>query len=305
MSADHGFGSLLGGVWALLMFAGMCLPQATAPATRDPIERLAIVDGNSAAGWEVTEGTLSPAAVQKNDPNLALLFRVPVDWKAGEAKYPIGWPRCWLRLPKDRQDWSKWDRLRVGVFTRTTREQLPSVPLTLIVSAGGRGSAWSCDLTGLKKDQWAEFVFPVEDIPGRDRVTEIKLPISESRYNHGDVVEFYIGCLELVRYTQPTLVGFEAGTKVAFADEPALPLHVEVLGVRPGEKAAVVINLQDGGRTVMAVTRELPAGRNRITVPLPKGLSAGQYQAVAKIGQQELSIPIRLVESPWQGGNSR
>lgn len=264
------------------------------------VERLVIVDGESKEGWSVTEATLELTAAKARSGR-ALLFHIPVDWHAGEPKYPIGWPRCWLKLPEGSQDWRQWERLRVWIYADTSRDTLPSTPLGLIVTSASR-SSWSRSLTELRKGQWVSFEWPLDQIPDRAHVQEIKFFISESRYRDGDVVDFYIDDMELVRYRQPTITKVEPVSALYFADEPAMGVNVEVLGIRPGQQVGVKLALKKEGRTLARGECVVQAGRTRVTLRLPPGLPPGDYVVEVQGEGQALAAPVRLVDSPWEGG---
>ncbi len=293
---------------ATLVLVLLALPPGAADAQRlireGRIERLLLADGEALDGWAVTEGTLEPSGAHAR-AGRALLFHIPVDWHAGEVKYPIGWPRCWLKIPPEAQDWAGWERLRFWIYADTSRDELPNLPVTLLITTTGPRSNWSRDLS-LRKGEAVELVFPLDDLPDRDQAQEIKLSISESRYKDGDTVDFYLDDLELTRFTEPTVVSLEPLARVGFADDPALPVMVEVLGLPPGEKAEIRLALMNGDAAVATTTAEVPAGRTRMALRLPPGLAAGDYRLVVP-GQDaaELGADLRLLDSPWQGGDGQ
>lgn len=293
---------------ATLVLLLLAVPPGTADAQRlireGRIERLLLVDGEALEGWAVTEGTLEPSSARSRSGR-ALLFHVPVDWHAGEVQYPIGWPRCWLKIPPEAQDWTGWERLRFWMCADTSRNELPNVPVTLLITTTGPRSNWSRDLA-LRKGEPVELVFALDDIPDRDQVREIKFSIAESRYKDGDRVDFYLDDLELMRFVEPTVVGLEPLARVGFADDPALPVMVEVLGLPPDEKADISLALMKGDTAVATTTAEVPAGRTRMSLRMPPGLAAGDYRLVV-LGQDtgELGADLRLLDSPWQGGDGQ
>ncbi len=291
------------GVVVMLWLMPPCVPQAQPLSAQPRIERLVLADGESVDGWSVTEGTLEPSSVRARSGR-SLLFHILVDWHGGEAAYPIGWPRCWFKVPEEARDWTRWERLRFWIYADTSRDELPDTPLSLLLTTVGPRSNWSRDLP-LKKGRWIEFVFPLDDLPGADTVRELKFSISESRYRDKDIVDFYIDDLELIRYTQPTVTGLQALASVCFTDEPALPLMVELLGLAPGKTAPVNLSLRRHGKPVAQGKAQVPAGRNRVSMSLPAGLTPGEYTVHAEAGGQVLSAPVRLVDSPWQKGEAQ
>ncbi len=265
------------------------------------IERMIIVDGESKDGWSVTEATLELTSKVARSGR-SLLFHIPVDWHGGEPKYPIGWPRCWWQVPEGARDWRGWELLRMWIYADTSRDELPSRPLGFILSTAAGKSSWSKDLDGVAKGKWKQFSFSLDGVPGREEVVSIKFFISESRYRHGDIVDFYIDDLELVRYTKPTLVSLEPVSRVYFADDTAMAVKMDVLGLEPGKEATARIALLKKGKTVASGACRVLRGRNFVTLRLPPGLKAGEYEVCGEMEGQKLTARVRLVESPWGGG---
>jgi len=285
----------------LAMLAALLFPliRAGAAAPTDDLERLALLHGRSADGWQAVEGTITPTTLEGTP---AIAFRVEVNWLEGEKGYPIGWPRMQMNLPKDRADWRKWERIRVKVYARTSRGSLPHQPLGLTLSAGGRNANWERDFEGLGLGRWQEYVFDLSDLALRDRVDSVGLFISESNYQHGDVLEFFIADVELLRYTRPTLISLEPRAKLVFADDCSLGAAVTMLGVPAGASAPIQVRLEKGGRAFAGCRAEVAEGTGLISLRLPKPPPTGDYTLVASDGKRELRAGVKLITSPWQGG---
>jgi hypothetical protein len=290
----------------LVLFAafGLCLVPAAPDALfgdtsmGDDVERLVLIDGKTVNGWEAVESALAPAIIQGTN---ALLFSVPVNWSTGEPNYPIGWPRIQLSLPVEMGDWRNWEQMRVRVYALTSRDPLPYHPLGVTVSSADRNVSWERDAVGLQTGQWSEFAFDLRDLPERDRVRSVGIFISEDAYRDGETVRFYISELELLRYTRPTLVGFDLLAAAAFADAKALPVAVKMLGLGEGETAPVALRLKDGDKMLAQAEALVPEGVTQVSLPLPTGISPGEYRLVATGGGEERSRAVRLVPSPWEG----
>jgi hypothetical protein len=264
----------------------------------DNVERLVLIDGKTLNGWEAVESTLSPAAVEGTP---ALLFSVPVDWRAGEPNYPIGWPRIQMSVPAEMSDWRKWERMRLRVYALTSRDPLPYRPLGVTVSSADRNVSWERDAEGLRTGEWRECTFDLRDVPERGRVRSIGVFVSEDAYLDGEKLSFYISDLELLRYTRPTLVGFDLLAAVAFADAKALPVAVKMLGLGEGETAPVALRLKEGDKMLAQADVLVPKDVTQISLPLPTGIGPGQYRLVASSGGEERARAVRLVSSPWEG----
>jgi hypothetical protein len=278
----------------------VCLLALAAPASTpaDAIERLVLIDGKMADGWTAVESTLTPTAVEGVP---ALLFGVKVDWSAGEPDYPIGWPRIEMNVPVGRGDWRQWEQMRLKVYALTDRGPLPRRPLGVNVRTPVR-NGWEREAEELPAGQWREFTFDLRDIPERDKVESIGIFISEDAYPDGETLRFYISDLELIRYTKPTLAGSNLLAAVSFADSKALPLAVEMLGVKESASAPVLLRLMAGDRTLAQTEAHVPEGVTQVSLPLPAGLHPGEYTVVVSSGGRERSHPLKLVPSPWEGG---
>lgn len=263
----------------------------------DDVERLVLIDGKTVNGWEAVESTLTPAVIQGTN---ALLFSVPVDWSTGEPNYPIGWPRIQMSLPAEMSDWRKWEQMRLRVYALTTRDPLPYRPLGVTVSSADRNVSWERDAEGLRTGEWREYTFDLRDVPERGRVRSIGVFVSEDAYPDGEKLSFYISDLELLRYPRPTLVGFDLLASVAFADANGVPLAVHVLGLAESAAEPVAVRLVLRENAVSRTEARVPEGVTQLSLPIPAGLSPGEYSVVVSGAGHELSRTVRLISSPWQ-----
>ena len=98
--------------------------------TKHGIERRALFGPESAPKWSAAESTVESSTAQTRGGRPALHWHISVDHFAGEAKYPIGWPRmsyAWRDAAK--RDWSGWDYLQLWVYSGTSRAALPREPV--------------------------------------------------------------------------------------------------------------------------------------------------------------------------------
>jgi hypothetical protein len=260
-------------------------------------ERLALIDGRHVGDWQAEEATLAPSAVE-GEP--VLLFTVPVDWQAGEERYPVGWPRISLTLPPEQRDWRGWEQLRLRVLAHSSAGSLPFRPLGITIRGGTQRISWEDEVPALPVGQWREFTFDVHKLPDPADVRAVGVYISEDKYADKTTLEFAIARLELVRYSQPTLVDLKPVAGVAFADAKALPAQVTLLGLRAGVAAPVELRLMRDGTAVAARQAQAGEGETSLSLALPADLSPGDYTLSGTAGGRTLSAPVRLVRSPWQ-----
>jgi len=289
------------GVRLVLVFASACLsawlsfPAGAAP-TKDPIERRVLIDGKAAEGWVAVESTLTPATV---DGVNALLFRVPVDWHAGEPEYPVGWPRMQTEFSQPQGDWGSWDEVRLRLLARSSAGGFPYRPFGITIRSDDQ-RGWEEDVESLTAGQWQDISFDLHELPFRDRVRGAGLFISEDKYTDGTVLEFYIARLELLRYTAPMLIESRPITDLSFADAELLAVYVKLAGVAKGETVPVELRLTRGEEAIAAHRTPALAGETRLSLPLPPHLAPGDYTISAAVRGRTLSASVRLITSPWQ-----
>lgn len=312
--AAHSGRAILAGVMILLGTASapVCLAAGAADSSssgRAPIaapggavmERVPLFDGRTEKVWFTAE---SEVAAETNGPSAtapSLRWQIKVDHYGGEPKYPIGWPRVWRAFKGDERDWSSFDFLEFRVRADTTREKLPGTPVTLQVRTDVGEGNWSRPLTELKKGEWVKFAFPLGELPKLKAVNQIMFSISDSDYRHNDEVEFTIADLALTRFTAPTLLEFVPEQAVLFTDAPGLPVRFRVSGLKAGQRAEVVCELQRDGKTIARETLAAGRGPQRLVMrPGEKPWPPGAGELVGRIGEGPPQIStVRWVESPW------
>jgi hypothetical protein len=154
----------------------------------------------------------------------------------------------------------------------------------------------------LRKNEWVEITVPLDRVPRCQDVRLIQFYLSESRYQHKDELDLYIDDLCLMRYAKPALLEFAAERAVLYADEKQIPVHFQLLGVKPGETQDVSIELRREGRVAGHTTVHAGRGAHRALLETSGRLEPGIYDLSARVaGSVEVSAPqVRLVESPWK-----
>ncbi len=282
----------------LLALAALCALASTpavAQIAADDRERLVLIDGKTVDGWQATESSLSATVLDGVD---AFRFALTVDWKAGEANYPIGWPRISREMRPG--DWRKWEQIHLRVLARTDRGSFPAEPLGLTISTEGHNSGWEKEAQPLQAGQWQDFTFDLRGLGNADKVSSVGVFISDASYADGTKLEFYISRLELLRYRQPTLLAFQPVARVAFADAKAIPLTVQMLGVAAGATAPVQIALMGEPGAIASHVAQAAEGETQLSLPLPELLPPGEYTLTVSVGTHSLSEGVKLIASPWQ-----
>jgi hypothetical protein len=275
-----------------------------AAAAEPAMESRTLFGADSARRWSAAESTIESSTTRTRAGQPVLHWHVTVDHFAGEAKYPIGWPRISLDLktPAER-DWSGWDYLQMWVYTDTTRERLPRDPAGLSLHNPDRQGAFGLPLDQLRKGQWVQIRIPLADVPRHNDVRLIQFHISESSYKHQDQLDFYFDDVALLRYAGPTPLDFAPESAVIFADARQLAVQFNLAGVKPDQTVEMACELRQAEKVVARAVVQAIRGPQRVSLDLgPAGLRPGEYEvSVRPAGAAEAATArVRLVESPWQ-----
>ncbi|MBR2872299.1 MAG: hypothetical protein IKB99_02275 [Lentisphaeria bacterium] len=144
----------------------------------------------------------SPAECTVVQTGKAMTVNMPVDYKTGEKKYPVGWPRIYLlKLSAAEKDWSKAKALTFKMkleFTGKSAKQ----PIFLQIRTQGpkdaKSIAYSPDIKGLVNNKTVDVILPLDKIKNLNNVTAFGFFISEQRYKHGDNVKFTVSDFKLI-----------------------------------------------------------------------------------------------------------
>ncbi|NCO94976.1 MAG: hypothetical protein AUJ96_31925 [Armatimonadetes bacterium CG2_30_66_41] len=280
------------------------LPQ---PVREGNLERLVLDDGTEAdaAAWSPAECTVSADAKHAKRGDTALLMHIDVDWKTGEIKYPVGWPRMNRKLPAELHDWSAWDYFDFSVYAESSRDSLPATPMGLGIYSTASKADYSRSLPELKLGQWVDFRLPLSALPSLNPRTGFQFHIAEANYRDGDKLDFWIDGISLARYVAPTLTASNLAEGAVFADAKYLLLDVDLMGVKAGEMAEVTWVLSKAGKPSAQGRLQAARGRSRVGLTLPaKGLAPGDYQlALQCTGGGPPPFSLKVVPSPWQEGS--
>ncbi len=289
-------------VIATLLLAACGCAQEEPAAPQPKMEALTIADGDSAEGWNVAEATMTPSGTHAREGK-ALNFHIDVDHTTGQPDYPIGWPRTYHNNPEDQRDWSQWDFLDFSLYADTSREKLPGTPLGLILRCPDRAGSWSRTLSEATKGEWVHFRFPLADIPNISNCTAIQFFISESNYKHGDVVDFYVDELALLRYAEPTIVSLRPLQGLVYGDADSLRIEVDVSGMKEAERRLIHLHLKRGAEGAATSVAEVTQGRQTLLLTWAGDrLEVGDHTLEAGIegGSVTKTASVRVVPSPWE-----
>jgi hypothetical protein len=288
---------------ALISVLTVC-SHALGQSVEPTLEQRILFGPESAKQWSAAESSLEASAPPVGARHPVLRWQITVDHFAGEAKYPIGWPRIshTLRDAASR-DWSGWDYLQLRIYTDTSRDALPRDPVGLALHTPDKESAYHRPLAELRKGAWTTIRIPLSDVPHHHDVRLMQFHISESNFRHQDQLDFYFEEMALLRYAQPTLLGFATEQSVMFTDAKQVPVHFHLAGVKPGESVDVYCELKAGGEQVTRTMVKATRGSNRAVFELGgQTLKPGTHEVTARAagGAATAVTAVRFVESPWR-----
>ncbi|MFP4250453.1 MAG: hypothetical protein ACLFU7_12385 [Armatimonadota bacterium] len=280
----------------LLLASAVACAQTAEP----PMETLTLADGDSGSEWVPAEATMEPDDTHSRDGR-AMHFHIDVNHETGQPDYPIGWPRTYLQVPEDIQDWSDWDFIGFSLYAETSREQFPDTALGFIVRSPDRNQQWQTNLSP-EKGGWVDFRFELSNVPNLEEVRAVQFYISESNYNHGDVLDFWIDDLVLLRYAEPTIINMQPLSHLHYADSDVIRVEVELTGMEDGESVEVLSRLLHDGSAIRQSSARLGPGVSTIPLQIGGGLSPGEYEVQAEVVGTDytLSEPMRVISSPFE-----
>jgi hypothetical protein len=245
------------------------------------------------------ETSVSPRTVWEHP---SVRMRIPVDFTAGEKKYPIGWPRMYLNLKPDEQAWQAYDRFEFQLFTESSRTNLPKRPLMFhVYGSQEQKKLFPLDLAAIGESK--AFTVNVSDLGITGAIMRLGFNINESDYADKDLIDFHLGGFRLARTTVAQVTELKAVAPALFCDSLALPVELVVEG--PPEKlaAGLPFQLRSGDRIALSKTVPVTRGRQTLYLPLKDAkLGPGSYALIACPGSPDLrkEVAVIFTSSPWK-----
>ena len=290
----------------LILPLAIALTVTPAATQDDPLaghefRELVLADGSDPEAWVPAECEITSSDEHAHE-GTAIHMHIPVDFHAGEIKYPIGWPRMYLPFAEEARDWSGFDFLSLWIYADTSRDKLPSTPVGFAISCPDRNSQWTRTLNEVKKGEWAHIIVPLSACPDLTNCTNIKFHISESNYQDGDTVDFYVDEVKLLAYAEPTILELTPLTGLMYADATSLRVQVRVAGLADDDVAEVTCALKRDGKTLAEESLAVTRGAQSLLMALGSSqLAPGECTLEATIeGGQTTTQTIRIVASPWE-----
>ena len=284
--------------WLMAFFFALLV---SAKAEEPRMERLVLADGEGNSKWHSAEATMQPDATHAVKGR-AMRFHVDVNHETGQPDYPIGWPRTYLSVPEGSRDWRQWDFVEFWLYTETSRDALPSTPLGFIVRSPNKANSYHRTVAEAQKGKWTRVRVATSDMPNPAECTAVQFFISESDYNHGDVLDFWIDGLALLRYAEPTVVRMRPLGEIQYADVNVVRIEVDMSGLKEGQTAKLLMRLVRDGKTVRESSAVLKSGLQAVPLEVGGRLDEGLYELQAQIASSKRTVSqtIRIISSPWE-----
>lgn len=149
----------------------------------------------AAKRWEPAECTVA----QNGN---AMTVNMPVDHKGGEAKYPVGWPRLYLRkFISAEKNWSQAKAISFDLkleFTGKTEKYPLTFHIFWTVAGAKKPASATVSIPALKNNAVNKVVLPLTKVKDLAAVSGIGFNISESQYKHGENFKFTVSNFKLI-----------------------------------------------------------------------------------------------------------
>lgn len=271
------------------------------------LKKLVVDDGSadSAAKWSAAEAVCTSDARHSRTGGNVLHLHINVDWKTGEVKYPVGWPRITRQMPKDLQDWRGFDYLLISIYVESSRTNLPATPLGMSLYLPDRPRTWHKQLSELQIGKWTDFRIPLQEIAGTNLCTGMQFHISESDYKDGDVLDFWIDRIELAQYVKPFIAEANLLEQILLSDSKSLEMEIAMFGVKDKLQVNAECVITSGAGVAFKGTIPLLQGKRKYSLPLPRGgLGQGSFDVSISYGGCVVKAGrFRVIASPYKGGD--
>jgi hypothetical protein len=272
-----------------------------AHADEPPMDVHVLADGDGNSVWHTAEATMLPDATHAIKGR-SMRFHIDVNHETGQPDYPIGWPRTYITVPAEARDWQKWDFVEFRLYADSSREKLPNTPLGFIVRSPNKANSYQRSVDEVRKDQWVHVRIPTSEMPNPAECTAIQFYVSESNYQHGDVLDFWIDGLALLRYAEPTILSMHSLGEIQYADARVVRVRVRMTGLDERQTAELSLRLTCQGKTVCRSSTVVRSGSQTIPLVISEQLDVGRYELQAQIADSKRVVTntLRVISSPWE-----
>ena len=150
---------------------------------------------STAKRWSAAECT-----VTQNGNGMTV--NMPIDHKAGEKNYPIGWPRLYLyKLTPAEKDWSKAKAISFKFHLEFTGTST-ATPINFQIRTKGpqdkKAAGFFFELKEAVNKKTVTITLPLDKVKNLNNVVYHGFFISESKYKHGENLKFTVSDFKLI-----------------------------------------------------------------------------------------------------------
>lgn len=185
----------------ITLFCVSLLTLSTSYATS---RELLIDNFESIEGWYVGGGELTVGVSDKHvtEGKHSLNLHIEVDHNSSNTAEggsdPIGWPSISKKyVPAISLE--AYDFLEFDIFFESLSGRDPDDAISLIVRDSNGKTLYRTTLIDLRHGQWSHQKLCIRDIPFIDDFTRFNFFLSESSYEHGEILDFYIDNLRATK----------------------------------------------------------------------------------------------------------
>ncbi len=275
------------------------LPAKPAGAVQD-VEEYFYLDTIAAPDqWSPSEAEARSTDTVNGHPTLT--FHIDVDHHAGEPKYPIGWPRMYMRKPND-IPWKDYDKFEFKVFTKTSSNRLPARAFNLKFSGQPR---INIDLSfgpkQLKLNEWIPFSMPTNKLGEITSFSSVGFFISEANYPDKEVLDFTFAEIRLVRSSYCKITEMET-QGVRYNTSPTLPVKITVFGPASDAARGIPFQIARGDKVLRLETLPVVRGNQTLQMDVSElNLTNGDYTLTAfpDNPDRKLTVSFKVIDSPF------
>ncbi len=226
---------------------------------------------------------------------------IAVDHYGGETKHPIGWPRVHFKVKDEEGDWQDFDTLEFKVRAEVSRPEMPKIPLSLrIENKNKKGYSLALNPT---HGEWKTISIPLADLPAPQQITSLRFNISDSNYQHGDVLRFLFSGFELQRSRSCQVDKLKIVGPAIFSGGARLELEISISGPLAETARGVPLQIRQGEKILRLETLPVVRGRSDLSLDIEElRLQPGNYLLTAfpDDSARRREAPFSVIQSPWE-----
>ncbi|NLF94733.1 MAG: hypothetical protein GX564_12680 [Oligosphaeraceae bacterium] len=270
------------------------------PAALDQIDSLRLEFLLTTKRWSCWESSVV-LEEQPQSGQPVLRQNIAIDHYGGDKKYPVGWPRMYFAVKGDEGKWMDYDSVHFDIQAETSRQDTKNLPLTLQI--GNQSKENFTKALYPVPGEWQSISVPLADLPPPQQIVHFGFNISDSSYQHGDVLTFRFRGFalqrsKLCRVDQLTVTG-----PAIFTGSAQLNLELSISGPAAEAARGVPFQISQGSTILRQETLPVPRGRTAMTMDVSElHLAPGRYTLTAypDLPERQQVATFTVIQSPWE-----